>query len=63
MATVNAGTRVEALPGGELGTAQGAPGAAGTFPVEWDAPVTEAPDSTMTDESVDAEGTAWRVTA
>lgn len=61
MAAVAAGTRIAALPGCALGTAQGAPGAAGTFPVEWDEPVTGAPDSTATDEFAAHEGVAWRL--
>lgn len=53
------GKRVRALSDRALGTVQGEVTAAGTFPVAWDAPVTDAPDSDMTDEHMAEQGTTW----
>lgn len=53
------GKRVRALSDGATGTAQGEVTAAGTFPVAWDAPVTDAPDSDMTDERTAEQGVTW----
>lgn len=56
------GRRVRALSDGATGTAQGEVTAAGTFPVAWDAPVTDAPDSDMSDERLDEQGATWAFT-
>lgn len=55
--------RVRALSDGATGTVQGEVTAAGTFAVEWDAPVTDAPDSAMTDERLDEQGATWAFTS
>jgi hypothetical protein len=54
------GRRIAAVPPGATGTVVGPTRESGAFPVQWDEPLTGAPDSDMTDEWVAEEGVTWR---